>query len=69
MDTGVLSSAQRQSRGTAGHSPIASLTLFATVCFRERPIPPIPIDDLTDILIDAIGVRVVWMGCAPSAGV
>ncbi|PWC03477.1 hypothetical protein DCE94_10555 [Agromyces badenianii] len=31
--------------------------MFATVGFREKPIRPIPIDDLTDILVAAVDGR------------
>lgn len=34
-----------------------TLPVFTTVGFREKPIRPIPIDDLTDILVAAIDGR------------
>lgn len=36
---------------------VQTLPVFATVGFREKPIRPIPIDDLTDILVAAIDGR------------
>ena len=42
---------------------VQTLPVFATVGFREKPIRPIPIDDLTDILVAAIDGR---MPRAPS---
>lgn len=39
-----------------GHT-VQTLPVFATVGFRKKPIRPIPIDDLTDILVAAIDRR------------
>lgn len=36
---------------------VQTLPVFATVGFREKPVRPIPIDDLTDILVAAIDGR------------
>lgn len=36
---------------------VQTLPAFATVGFREKPIRPIPIDDLTDILETAVDGR------------
>jgi len=45
--------------GRGGHlsHTVQTLPIFATVGFREKPIRPIPIDDLTDILEAAIDGR------------
>lgn len=38
---------------------VRTLPLFATVGFRERPIRPVPIDDLVDVILAALDGRLV----------
>lgn len=42
---------------TTSATPCRTLPVFATVGFREKPIRPIPINDLTDILVAAVEPR------------